>query len=360
MLILKSCIIAKIENNEINPTSSNRTKAKNIILFIGDGMGISQLSTRFYYGDKQTIHFKRFERIGLINTSSAKEKITDSAAGATAFATGHRTYNGAISVDLNKNPLPTIVEQLSEKGMKTGIISTSSITHATPACFYAHTDYRKKEEDIAQQLVDSDIDFFAGGGLRFFTDREDGQNLIPALLDKGFDVKTSGHLGQKIQGGKKPAYLLADNGMPRMLDGRGDFLPDATAKAIQHLQNPNGFFLMVEGSQIDWGGHANDADYIITETADFDRAIGAALDFAQKDGNTLVIVTADHETGGFSLSAAKTDEGTDYTRINPTFSTGGHTACLIPVLAFGPGAEQFAGFYDNTDIYFKMKNALSE
>jgi alkaline phosphatase len=147
--------------------------------------------------------------------------------------------------------------------------------------------------------------------------------------------------------------------MPKMSEGRGDFLPEATAMAIDFLsEDKDGFFLMVEGSQIDWGGHANDGDYIIEEVKDFDKAIDAALDFAEKDGNTLVIVTADHETGGMSLSAAEVRMQRTYEHINPTFSTGGHSATLIPVYAYGPGAAKFMGIYQNNDIFGLMLQAL--
>ncbi|MDH5598747.1 MAG: alkaline phosphatase, partial [Cyclobacteriaceae bacterium] len=159
------------------------------------------------------------------------------------------------------------------------------------------------------------------------------------------------------------AYFLAPDGMPRMLDGRGDFLPDATNQALKYLsQNEKGFFLMVEGSQIDWGGHANDSEYLTTEMLDFQKAIKVALEFAEKEGNTLVIVTADHETGGFTLSSTPTQMeggmvGSDYDKITPTFSTSGHSATLIPVFSFGPGSEDFGGVYENTKIFDKMRKA---
>ncbi|MFC2101333.1 alkaline phosphatase, partial [Bacteroidota bacterium] len=157
---------------------------------------------------------------------------------------------------------------------------------------------------------------------------------------------------------KKYGFLLAPEYMPRMLDGRGDFLPDATRMALEYLSlNKKGFFLMVEGSQIDWGGHEKDADYLIAELIDFDHAIGVALDFAEKHGNTLVIVTADHETGGFAL-ASKGGDGmeSDYDIIAPAFATDSHTATLVPVFALGPGSETFIGVYEIMEIYHKMLN----
>lgn len=334
-------------------------KAKNIILLIGDGMGIAQVSTSIYFNEN-TSNFTRFKHSGFINTSSSSHKITDSAAGATAFSTGKKSYNGAIGVDAEKVSHPTILEMASEAGLSTGVIATSSITHATPASFYSHVPSRNMHEEIAAQLFRSDVDYFAGGGLSFFRNRKDGANYYDSLLAHDVVMDTTAlDQPKELCNDCQYGFLLAADGMPRMLDGRGDFLPNASKMAIDYLaKDEEGFFLMIEGSQIDWGGHANDADYIITEVLDFDKAIGLALDFAEKDGNTLVIVTADHETGGFALSSTATEEGgSDYDKITGTFSTGGHTATLIPVFAYGPGAEDFGGIYQNTAIFDKMMNA---
>jgi len=342
-------------------------KAKNVILLIGDGTGLSQISSAFYF-KKTSPNYARFNTIGLIKTSSSREDITDSAAGATAFASGVKTYNGAIGVADDSTEVATIVEIASPQHIKTGVISTSSIQHATPASFYAHAVNRGLYEDIAKDLVDSDIDFFAGGGTKFFNKRNDGQNLFEALKAKGFGIDTTA-LGafSDIEQYSKMAYVLAEDGMDPVAKGRGDFLPMATELGIQFLSkdrdNPN-FFVMIEGSQIDWGGHANDANYLISELIDFDDAIGKALDFAEKDGNTLVIVTADHETGGFTLSPTvkATEDGrtySDYDEITGTFSTGGHSATLIPVFAYGPGSEAFSGIYENTEIFHKILEATN-
>ncbi len=336
--------------------SSEPDKLGGVILLIGDGMGLAQVSTNFYYGEGEP-NFSRFKHIGLINTSSSAEKVTDSASSATAYSTGQRTYNGAIGVGPDTADLETIVEQVSTMGWATGVVATSSIVHATPAAFYAHVPLRSMYDEIARQLVQSDIDFFAGGGTRFFFRRGDGQDLSLAASDAGFQLDTTG-LDPEVsfQADAKYGFLLADDGMPPMLNDRGDFLPDATTAALKHLsQNEEGFFLMVEGSQIDWGGHANVFEYLATEVEDFDNAIGVALDFAEERGDILVVVTADHETGGLSLSASETE---GYQEIGPTFSTGGHSATLIPVFAYGPGAENFAGIYDNTGIYDRMAELI--
>jgi len=335
-------------------------KAQNVILLIADGTGLSQISSAFYFKESKP-NYARFEHIGLINTSSSREDVTDSAAGATAFASGVKTYNGAIGMDEDSSAVKTIVEIASLKGIQTGVISTSSIQHATPASFYAHVLNRGQYEDIAADMVTSEIDFFAGGGTRFFNQRADGKNLLKELESNGFSLDTVS-LGSisSIQEATKMGYLLANVHMPPAAEGRGDYLPKATDLGIQFLsKNKANFFLMVEGSQVDWGGHANDSDYLISELIDFDNAIGAALDFAEKDGNTLVIVTADHETGGFKLAASeqKREDGStysDYRTVRGIFSTGGHSATLIPVFAYGPGAENFTGIYENNDIFHKI------
>ena len=330
-------------------------RPKNIIMMIADGTGISQISALQFY-KQGPINYDRFQHIGLIKTSSAIELITDSAAGATAFASGIKTYNGAIGVDTDSIPVITILEQLEERKYDTGVIATSTITHATPASFYAHVDYRKKEALIATDLLNSKVDFFAGGGRKFFNAREDGKDYITLLRNKGFEMETENLDPKSIMDGEqKYGYLLADDGMPKMIEGRGNFLVDATKLGILRLsKNKKGFFLMVEGSQVDWGGHNNEAAYLTGEIIDFDNAIGAVLDYAEKDGNTLVIVTADHETGGFTLAA---DNG-NYNRILPVFSTEGHSATMVPVFAYGPGAENFTGIYENTEIYKKLKKLL--
>ncbi|WP_111307263.1 alkaline phosphatase [Confluentibacter sediminis] len=353
---LFSCKTTTIVNKQI---TSHETP-KNVILLISDGTGLSQISSAFYYKES-TPNYTRFRNIGLIKTSSAEQDVTDSAAGATAFACGVKTYNGAIGVAVDKTDIENIVEIASSKNIKTGIIATSAITHATPASFYAHTLSRGEEEKIALYLTQSEVDFFAGGGLDYFNNRKDGQNLLNTFKEKEFIVNTTSLSDfSEIQSVKKTGFLLAKKEMPRMEDGRGDFLSKATELGIQFLnRDDSGFFMMTEGSQIDWGGHENNASYLISELIDFDDAVGKALDFAEKDGNTLVIVTSDHETGGFTLSAKnkKREDGSeysDYAEIGPTFSTGGHSATLIPVFAYGPGAEEFLGIYENNQIFEKI------
>ncbi len=352
VLTFTSCVSVQVKDNTVSHISSEVKRPKNIILLIGDGMGLSQISAAIYYKDGKP-NFERFQTIGLIKTSSASELITDSASGATVFSTGVKTYNGAIGVDKDTIPLPTIVEHLSKRGFATGIIATSSIQHATPASFYAHVKSRSLYEDITSFAPNSGVNFFAGGGLKFFNNRKDGKNILAEMKAKGYDVITDKLPNTPSENNE--LILLAKDGMPKMSEGRGDFLPNVTKLALDKLsKNEKGFFLMVEGSQIDWGGHDNDADYLIQELLDFDKTLGVALDFAKQNGETLVIVTADHETGGYTLSS----DGNDYNKIKPSFSTPGHSATMVPVFAEGPGASYFNGIFESIEIYNKMMELL--
>jgi alkaline phosphatase len=342
-----------------------KTTPKNVILLIADGTSLAQVSTAFYFKDSEP-NYGRFKHIGLINTSSSSHDITDSAAGATAFSTGKRTYNGAVGVLPDSTEVENITEVISKKNINSGVIATSSITHATPAAFYAHAVSRGMAEDIASDMVTSGVDFFAAGGIKYFNKRKDKRNLLKELEDQKFAIDTvSLDNFKSIENAERIGFLLADKAMPKMTENRGDFLEKSTELGIQFLSKNNAnFFLMVEGSQVDWGGHANDGEYVVTELLDFDDAVGKALDFAEKDGNTLVIVTGDHETGGLSLSSKKRvnehgENYSDYNKIDLTFSTGGHSATLLPVFAYGPGAEEFNGVYKNNEIYTKIMSVTN-
>jgi alkaline phosphatase len=346
LIIIPGVLISCTENKATDKVVEGRP---NVILLIGDGMGLSHVSSMFYYG-KGNSNFTRFSEIGLFGTSSSRQEVTDSSAGATAFACGEKTYNGSVGLSTDSVPIPNLVEILSLKGYKTGVISTSSVTHATPAGFYAHVESRNMEEEIARQLLTSEIDFFAGGGMSFFSNRSDSINLIEQLKGNGFRINTEIKSVMPDMNNKY-GFLLADDGMPTMLENRGEFLPDYTKYALDYFSRSEAnFFLMVEGSQIDWAGHSNNADYLIAEMIDFDKTVGVALDYAKLKGNTLVIVLADHETGGFTLAA----KDGDYSTIEPIFATTGHSSTLIPVFAYGPGAENYKGIYQNVDIFHKI------
>lgn len=334
--------------------SQKRSKdVKNIILMVGDGMGVAQI----YAGltaNHGSLNLERCTAVGFHKNQASDKYVTDSAAGATALSCGQKTYNGAIGVDANGKPLPTILEVAEKNGLATGMIATCSITHATPACFIAHQPSRSMDENIAMDFLKTDIDLFIGGGRKFFTQRTDSLNLTDSLKAKGYQIANSIAEVQQITSGKLAAFL-ADTQQPRFSEGRGDELVKSTDVALQLLKgNKKGMFLMIEGSQIDWGGHGNDTQYIIDEMIDFDKAIGKVLDFAKKDGNTLVVITADHETGGFSINDGDMKAGT----VEGKFTTTSHTGVMIPVFAYGPGAEEFSGIYENTAIFHKMMAAF--
>ena len=327
-------------------------RPKNVILMIGDGMGVDHVFAGITANGGK-LFLDNFRHVGFSKTQSADKYITDSAAGGTALSTGVRTYNGAIAVDTQRKPLKTILESAVDKKLATGLVSTSAITHATPASFIAHQGSRSSYEAIAADFLKTDIDVFIGGGYKHFTDRHDGKDLTDELKEKGYQVlQDIGAIAQVKSG--KLAGLTASEHNGRANE-RGDLLPVATETAITILNNnKKGFFLMVEGSMIDWGGHDNNTPYVVGEMLDFDRAIGKALDFASRDRETLVIVTADHETGGMSIT-----DGNMYTgMVKGGFTTEDHTAVMVPVFALGPGAAEFSGIMDNTDIHRKMSKLL--
>jgi alkaline phosphatase len=336
--------------------AQSNPEVKNVILLIGDGMGLSQITYAMQSGVDR-MNFERFQSIGLLKTSSSSHKITDSGAGATAYSTGQKTYNGAIGVDSLKRSLPTILELAEKKGLSTGLVATCAITHATPASFIAHQASRDSYDAIAADFLKTDVDVFIGGGLDNFNKRSDKLDLITALNDRNYEVITDLSKLYTYAGDKKIAALVAPKHLAKMQDGRANYLPTVTELSLNKLaKNPNGFFIMIEGSQIDWGGHANDAEYIRQEVIDFDKAIGIALDFASKNKNTLVIVTADHETGGFALSGNEDDKNNK--NLAPSFNTKNHTAVMVPVFAFGPGAESLQGIHENTYVFEVMKKAM--
>jgi len=365
LVVLLSCkenTLGAPEDLNKSQENSNSTP-KNIILLIGDGMGISQITAGMYRNGNK-LELERCNTIGLIKTNSKKELITDSSAGATAFATGKKTRNGMISQAMEDSTnYKTFVEYAEENKKATGIVVTSTVTHATPACFYAHYPQRyDANEAISEQFVNSGVDVLIGGGKKYFETRKDGRNLLQELTEKGYtipDTLTSNFDTKEIF---KLAYLYSPTQPGKRIFSEGDeapsrgpILPLATQKAIDILKkDTNGFFLLVEGSQIDWGGHNNDSEYIINEMLDFNETIKIALDYADQNGETLVIITADHETGGYAIIEGELDGSS----LTGGFSTKHHSASMIPVFAHGKGAKNFSGIYDNTQIFYKMMEAF--
>ena len=332
--------------------TQHNKQPKNIILMIGDGMGLAHAYSAMT-ANRGHLYLENFKNCGFSKTYSSDDYITDSGAGGTALACGVKTYNGAIGVDPDKKPVQNIRELAEKKGLKTGMVTTSAITHATPATFLAHVASRSSYEDIAAEFLKTNIDVFIGGGVNNFEKRKDGRNLSNELKTKGYQVLYNMGDIQKVKSGKLAGLTAADHNPP--MPERGDMLVPATETAINLLsQSKKGFFLMVEGSEIDFLAHENITPGVVLETLDFDKAVGAALKFAASNGETLVIVTADHETGGMTLNGGDYKTG----MVTAKYTSGEHTGVAVPIYAFGPGAEQFGGFMENIDVAKKMMALL--
>ncbi|MBN8193635.1 alkaline phosphatase [Bacillus sp. NTK074B] len=435
-LALGSIIGMNQDDTEASAKESKNGKAKNVIFMIGDGMGVPYTTALRYMNDNpDTVEMEKtaFDPylVGLQTTypEDEKENVTDSAAAATAMSGGVKTYNNAIAVDNDKSNVKTVLEQAKENGMSTGIVATSEITHATPASYGAHEESRKSEDAIANDYYDEmingkhKIDVMLGGGTDFF--ERDDRNIAEQFKKDGYSyVKSAEEL--KKDDHDQILGLFAESGMDKMIDRdeKQPSLADMTTAALDRLKgNKDGFFLMVEGSQIDWAGHDNDVVGAMSEMRDFEQAFEKVRDFAKENGETLVIVTADHSTGGISIgsdgeynwdpapiqaakhtpdymaeqivngasveetlannidleltpeeiaSVKKAAEKGDQTEIDNAiekifdtrsgtgWTTGGHTGDDVPVYAFGPQKEKFAGLIDNTDqanqIFELLKN----
>jgi alkaline phosphatase len=324
---------------------------ENIILFIGDGMGVSHVTAaRVANG---CLNMERLGVGGLIATHPAKGFVTDSAASGTAMATGEKTVNGLVSLSPEGAVLKTVAEYAEENGMATGVVVTCSVTHATPAAFLAHQWSRDDHPEIAEQIAESGVDVLVGGGWSYFVPvsregsmRSDERDLLAELEERMPVVRTVGDFRKLGEVDAFSALLAPDH--PPAVGERVYTLAELAQKAIETLaRNEGRFFLMIEGSQIDWEAHDNDTDGIIAEMLDFDAAVGVGVDFAEENGRTLVIVTADHETGGFALHEGSIESRTV---TKGGFASGSHTAAMVPIFASGPGSGAFGGIHENTFI----------
>jgi alkaline phosphatase len=333
------------------------TPIKNIILFIGDGMGLGQIAaTRYrYLGPEGRLSMERMPVTGLINTFAADHQlITDSGAGATALATGYKTDIGMIGVTPDGQRHKSIMEVLQERGFSTGLVTTSDITDATPGAFSSHVLSRKKKEEIVKQLIDSQVNLLVSGGETYHGKELEGEERISVIKyaqNNGFDVI---HEKQEFFDTSENHILALFEGMAAdkfadavKFNEEAPALRECTAKAIDLLQkNTGGFFLMVEEEGIDSGSHINRIDFVTSHLKNFDDAVTVALDFALKNKQTLVLVLADHETGGLTL----VKDNSSKNRIGVRWSTDGHTGQPVPLFAFGPHASAFTGVLDNTDV----------
>ena len=329
-------------------------KVKNVIVLIGDGMGFEQISCG-WVTNGGALNMEQMPYFGSSRTTAVDKLITDSCAGGTAVACGEKTNYGYIGIDKDARPMVSALHVAQSKGMKTGVTVTCRINDATPADFTIHGPTRKDEEGLAAQYVGSNVDFISGGGLHFWTSREsDNRNLVEEMkalgytyVDKLEDVAAA--KGDKFLG------LFGEYDLDPVLD-RGPVLETTAMKAIEMLDNPKGFFLMIEGSQIDDWAHRNKVGYMCEELFDFDKTLGAVLKWAERDGQTLVVVTADHATGGLTLLKGSVENR----EVKVHFSTRGHNGILVPVFAYGPQAEQFAGFHENAKLGQMLKKIIGK
>lgn len=339
----------KSDNDPEKPPQHEEPSRKNLILLIGDGMGLSHI-TAASVANRQPLHMERCRYIGLTKVYAHDKLVPSSASAITAIASGVKTNYEHIGVDVAGQPAPNIAQIAAAAGYATGIVTTAFIADATPAGFFAHNPDRYDRESIAMDLLQSQLQVVIGGGRDHYNKRSDGLNLLDSLTARGFMVYDDLAAAMPLTQGRL-AVFTDEFRPPKMSEGRGDMLTDATKLALKLLQNnEKGFFLMVEGAQIDLAGHAHDNDWLIDEMLDFDKAVGVALDYAEKDGNTLVIVASDHETGGYAVTDGDELSGVALGEFITTF----HTADMVPLFAHGPGAAAFAGVYKNTGIFHRM------
>ena len=379
LLVLTSC-------------TAQRKPVQNVIYLIGDGMGFGAVSS-LLLSESEVTGFEMAPVIGLNETCSANNYVTDSPAGGTALATGTRTCNGYMGVDPQGQQLESILKKAQQWNKKTGIVVNTVLTEATPGAFYAGVKKRSESYRITEQFVESGVDVAIGSGLSAFINRPDSVDLTASLIEKGYDVyldwksvlqttsqrfvgilpmsdvhrrnKPSTQSAGAADGAEvclaaRLAASQADAGADTtVLSEPNEYLAKAVMKALSVLEkdSPDGFFLMVESAIIDGYGHNNDSEGMIEEMQEFNQTLKALVAYVQEHPNTLLVVTADHETGGTSV-AYKSHEVGETVPLQLSFSTKGHTGTVVPVFAYGAGAEAFAGIMKNTDIPKRIENLI--
>ena len=331
-------------------SDGKHTKVNNVILLIGDGMGLSHVSSAMYAnGGELTI--TNLKATGYVRTQSASDFTTDSAASGTAYATGTKTRNGALGVDMDGNAVENIAEILSKKGYSTGVLTTDFLDGATPAAFFAHQGKRGSSHAIWSELAESSLNFVSGGC-------RDAVEALPDSISSAIYNSYDVIYGlDAVPVTDRLLYLPSREESGTIANPeRKDWLPATAGFAIDwlHAKKGKGFFLMVEGARIDKSSHSNDYPNTVLETLDFDKAVEAAVRFADKDGHTLVIVTADHETGSLTLRGGDPSKG----EVTGVFSSGGHSPVMVPLFAYGPWSDMFCGVYENSDVFLKIRSLL--
>lgn len=371
--------------------NQKQESVKNVIYLIGDGMGFGAVSALLLTEDSLT-GFEAAPVIGLNETCSANNYVTDSPAGGTALATGTRTNNGYLGVNPNGEQLTSILKKAQAMGKKSGIVVNTTLTEATPASFYAGVKKRSESYKIAEQFCQSNVDVAIGSGLTAFINRPDSIDMTAVLIEKGYDVyldwksvlasdskkfvgilpmgdvhrrNTTSKTASAADGAEvclaaKLAAEAGESADTTTLSEPTVYLEKATAKALQVLEKdaPNGFFLMIESAIIDGYGHNNDSEGMIIEMQEFDRTLKMLAKYVDSHPNTLLVVTADHETGGTGVSYKGYNVG-EKVPVQLSFSTKGHTGTVVPIFAYGAGAKEFAGIMKNTEIPVKIEKLIS-
>ena len=389
--LISITMLALLFATSCNNNVAEKPQVKNVIYLIGDGMGFGAVSSLLLSEDSVT-GFEQAPVIGLSETCSANNYVTDSPAGGTALACGIRTKNGYLGVDPEGKPLTSILRKAQAMGKRSGIVVNTVLTEATPAAFYAGVTSRSMSFDIAKQFTESGVDVAIGAGLEPFIKRPDSLDLTATLINKGYDVHLDwktvlgttskkfvgilpmGDVHRRNESGNttagaadgaevclaaKLAASSEENGDTTRLSEPTVYLEKATAKALEVLSNDNrqGFFLMIESPIIDGYGHNNDSEGMIEEMKEFDNTLRQLVAYVNQHPETLLVVTADHETGGTGVSYKSYEVGST-TPVQLSFSTKGHTGTVVPVFAYGAGAEVFAGIMKNTDLPKKMEELM--
>ena len=383
------CALAALVCFPSNGYAKKQPEVKNVIYLIGDGMGFGAVTSLLLSEDGLT-GFEQAPVIGLSETCSANNHTTDSPAGGTALATGVRTKNGYCGLDPEGNQLTSILRKAQDKGLKTGIVVNTTLTEATPAAFYAGVPSRGHTYEIAKQFTECGVDVAIGAGLDHFIRRPDNLDLTATLIDKGYDVyltwdavlKTAsdkfvgllpfGDVHRKDTNSDNKAsaadghevclaakLAAADDIETTHLSEPTVYLEKATAKALDVLSrnNKDGYFLMIESAIIDGYGHNNDGEGMLAEMKELNNLLCQLVAYVNEHPGTLLVVTADHETGGTGIDYRTHEIGTNEP-IKFRFSTKGHTGTVVPIFAYGTGAENFGGIMKNIDIPKKIEELL--
>ena len=334
-------------------------KVKNVILIIGDGMGFSATASWMIDRNYEPTCFDRAQFVGISKTYSANNRVTDSAAGGTAMAVGHKTNNSMLGMLPDGSKPVSIAELAQAKGLSTGIVVSSYVLDATPGAFFAHVEKRGDRKGIIEDLIRMKPDVLVGGGRKYFTEEQYvPENMIDKCIAAGFNYVSTPE--EFYATDKTPILgLFADGSYPMAIERDTDYLTDAALHTIDILDNnKKGFFVMIEGSHIDHAAHANNAEQLTWEMEEFDKMVNAAFDYADTHKGTLVVITADHETGGVALLSGSKDFTKGESGVDVKFATTGHTAAPVPVFSYGASAWKFGQVMENTDIFTRIKALL--